>query len=320
MRVWPAAHGVRLAFFHGRGGTIGRGAGPSHAFLEALPAGSLSGRMRRHRAGRGDRPEVRQPRHRHLSPGAPDRRRGAHLAAAPGGRGAAAPAGAALGRRWSSAASQAYRGLVEARRASSPSSGRRRRSTPSSRAASARARRAAPARRRWRICAPFPGCSAGARRASICPAGTASAARWTGCEAEQPEDWAALQGGGRRLAVPVLRAAQRRGQPADGRPRDHDALCRPGRGRAAAAGHAGAHLRRVRAGARPGRRAARPAARRAAAPASCARARSGRAGSRWLSASRCGCCAPGAGPADEDALRALLLTVNAIAMGQKTTG
>ncbi len=37
---------VRLAFFHGRGGTIGRGAGPTHAFLEALPAGSLTGRMR----------------------------------------------------------------------------------------------------------------------------------------------------------------------------------------------------------------------------------------------------------------------------------
>ncbi len=38
--------GVRLAFFHGRGGTVGRGAGPVHVFLEALPAGSLTGRMR----------------------------------------------------------------------------------------------------------------------------------------------------------------------------------------------------------------------------------------------------------------------------------
>jgi phosphoenolpyruvate carboxylase len=37
---------VRLTFFHGRGGTVGRGAGPTHFFLEALPPGSLMGRMR----------------------------------------------------------------------------------------------------------------------------------------------------------------------------------------------------------------------------------------------------------------------------------
>ena len=40
------ANHVRLAFFHGRGGTVGRGAGPTHFFLEALPSGSLTGRMR----------------------------------------------------------------------------------------------------------------------------------------------------------------------------------------------------------------------------------------------------------------------------------
>ncbi len=38
--------GVRLAFFHGRGGTIGRGAGPVGVFLSALPSGCLTGRMR----------------------------------------------------------------------------------------------------------------------------------------------------------------------------------------------------------------------------------------------------------------------------------
>ncbi len=38
--------GVELRFFHGRGGTIGRGAGPTHAFLQALAAGTLEGEMR----------------------------------------------------------------------------------------------------------------------------------------------------------------------------------------------------------------------------------------------------------------------------------
>jgi phosphoenolpyruvate carboxylase len=41
-----AAHGVRLRFFHGRGGAIGRGAGPTHRFINALPPGSVSGDLR----------------------------------------------------------------------------------------------------------------------------------------------------------------------------------------------------------------------------------------------------------------------------------
>ena len=39
-------HNTHLTFFHGRGGTVGRGAGPTHVFLEALPQGSLTGKMR----------------------------------------------------------------------------------------------------------------------------------------------------------------------------------------------------------------------------------------------------------------------------------
>jgi len=39
-------HGVKTTFFHGRGGTIGRGAGPTHRFLEALPEKSLDGGLR----------------------------------------------------------------------------------------------------------------------------------------------------------------------------------------------------------------------------------------------------------------------------------
>lgn len=37
---------VRMRFFHGRGGTVSRGAGPTHRFLDALPHGSLSGDFR----------------------------------------------------------------------------------------------------------------------------------------------------------------------------------------------------------------------------------------------------------------------------------
>lgn len=39
-------HDTALTFFHGRGGTVGRGAGPTHRFLEALPAGALEGGLR----------------------------------------------------------------------------------------------------------------------------------------------------------------------------------------------------------------------------------------------------------------------------------
>ncbi len=38
--------GVRIRFFHGRGGTISRGAGPTHRFLDALPPGTVNGDLR----------------------------------------------------------------------------------------------------------------------------------------------------------------------------------------------------------------------------------------------------------------------------------
>ncbi|MCB9080183.1 MAG: phosphoenolpyruvate carboxylase [Lewinellaceae bacterium] len=39
-------HQVELRFFHGKGGTISRGAGPTHYFIKALPAYSFSGDIR----------------------------------------------------------------------------------------------------------------------------------------------------------------------------------------------------------------------------------------------------------------------------------
>ena len=41
-----ARHGVHIRYFHGRGGTIGRGAGPTHRFVRALPPGALWASLR----------------------------------------------------------------------------------------------------------------------------------------------------------------------------------------------------------------------------------------------------------------------------------
>ena len=174
--------GVEIRFFHGRGGTISRGAGPTHRFLDALPAGTVSGDVRLTEQGETiaqkyangatalssiwnrsspARRALRCARFRRCERRSRRRQR-------------------SRSGRWSQPAGRVTR-ICLRRKASWNSTARRLPSTCWNPVRLVRARPAARGSARWRIYGLFRGYSVGTSRAFTCPAGTGWAARWPGC-------------------------------------------------------------------------------------------------------------------------------------------
>jgi len=166
--------GVQLRLFHGRGGTVGRGGGPTHSAILAQPEGCFSGRIRITEQG-----EVLNWKYADavLAEWNLELMIAASLEALT--RSGSQQAQAKDQARWEEAMEEMSREAYRVYRrdiAGMPkcwnTSSRPRRFMNWMQRASARVLRAEPGAVGWRICAPFRGCSDGCKVATLCRPGT----------------------------------------------------------------------------------------------------------------------------------------------------
>ena len=110
---WAHERGVELTIFHGRGGALGRGGGPTNRAIQGQPPGSVDGRFKVTEQGEVAFAALREPRHRAAAPGAAHERGRARERRGPDTPDPAAPFEAEI-RTMAAASEAAYSALVRA--------------------------------------------------------------------------------------------------------------------------------------------------------------------------------------------------------------